>query len=81
MKLFSVNPQKEKRLQMPLEYYTVADVAGMLKISSTQVRRMIESDQLPAIRIAERCIRIPASRLEWLLKEKEKASEQLHTPI
>ena len=46
------------------QFYSPAEVAHELGISSTTVLRLIHDGQLPALRISERIYRIPAASFE-----------------
>lgn len=44
-------------------WYTIKEVADRLRVSHDTVTRMIDRDELPAIRVSARLIRIPAPAL------------------
>lgn len=44
-------------------WYTIKEAADRLRVSHDTVTRMIEREELPAIRVSARLIRIPASAL------------------
>lgn len=44
-------------------WYTIKEVADRLRVSHDTVTRMIERDELPAIRVSARLVRIPAPAL------------------
>lgn len=44
-------------------WYTIKEVAERLRVSHDTVARMIERDELPAIRVSARVVRIPAPAL------------------
>lgn len=52
------------------EYYTVSEVALLLRIKKTYIYDLISRGELKAIRISERRTRIPKSSLEDLLNYK-----------
>ena len=45
-------------------FYTPAEVAGILQVSSTTVMRWIHEGRLAAVRVSERIYRIPAPAFE-----------------
>lgn len=49
-----------------VRFLTVAEVAGMMRVSNMTVYRMVESGRLPAVRFG-RSYRIPESALEQVL--------------
>lgn len=47
---------------LSIKYLTVAEMAGLLRVSPTTIRRLISNGQLQAIRVGRgRCTRIPES--------------------
>ena len=44
-------------------WYTIKEVAERLRVSHDTVTRMIARDELPAIRVSDRLVRIPAPAL------------------
>lgn len=44
-------------------WYTIKEVADRLRVSHDTVARLIERDELPAIRVSARLVRIPAPAL------------------
>lgn len=49
-----------------VRFLTVAEVAGLMRVSNMTVYRMVESGRLPAVRFG-RSYRIPESALEQVL--------------
>lgn len=49
---------------MQKRFYTPAEVAELLKVSSTTVMNRIHSGALPAVRVSERIWRIPVPAFE-----------------
>jgi excisionase family DNA binding protein len=49
---------------MPERYYTIKEAAERLRVSHDTVSRLINSGDLPAIRVSQRLYRIPAPALE-----------------
>lgn len=47
-------------------WYTIKEVADRLRVSHDTVTRMIEREELPAIRVSARLVRIPAPALHML---------------
>ena len=47
-------------------WFTIKEVAERLRVSHDTVTRMIEREELPAIRVSARLVRIPAPALERL---------------
>jgi excisionase family DNA binding protein len=47
-------------------WYTIKEVAERLRVSHDTVTRMIEREELPAIRVSARLVRIPAPALHLL---------------
>ena len=47
-------------------WYTIKEVAERLRVSHDTVARMIERDELPAIRVSARLVRIPAPALHLI---------------
>lgn len=45
-------------------WYSIKEVAERLRVSHDTVGRMVERGELPAIRVSERIVRIPAPALE-----------------
>ena len=45
-------------------WYTIKEVADRLRVSHDTVARMIARDELPAIRVSDRIVRIPAPALQ-----------------
>ncbi|HJP88515.1 MAG TPA: helix-turn-helix domain-containing protein [Candidatus Limnocylindrales bacterium] len=44
-------------------WYSIKEVAELLRVSHDTVARMIDRDELPAIRVSARLVRIPAPAL------------------
>ena len=44
-------------------WYTIKEVAERLRVSHDTVARMVARDELPAIRVSDRLVRIPAPAL------------------
>lgn len=51
-----------------VRFLTVAEVAGMMRVSNMTVYRMVHSGELPAIRFG-RSFRIPESAVEHLIHQ------------
>lgn len=51
-------------LDIEFEYYTVPELAKLLKVSKSYIYDLINQSKLEAIRISERRIRIPASSIK-----------------
>ena len=53
------------------KYYTVPEVAEILKISKSQAYRLVQHGEIPCIRIGKKSVRIAESDLqEWLLENR-----------
>jgi len=50
-------------------YYTIEEVADLLKVSRESVRRWVRSKKLPAIKLGGKYIRIEASDLNSFIKK------------
>ena len=46
-----------------IEYYTVNEVAKMMRVSPSMVYKLIYRKQLPVVRIGKRLLRIPSTAL------------------
>lgn len=55
---------KARSRTTPKRFYTPAEVASILQVSSTTVMRWIHEDRLVAVRVSERIYRIPAPAFE-----------------
>ena len=63
------------------ELMTVAEVAGMLRISGPRAYALIEEAGIPYVRLSARRIRIPRSAFEdWLTARTFRAERQSETP-
>jgi excisionase family DNA binding protein len=49
---------------MANRWYSIKEVAERLRVSHDTVGRIVERGELPAIRVSERIVRIPAPALE-----------------
>ena len=49
------------------QFYTVAEVADIMRVSRMTVYRMVHSGELPAIRVGKNSYRVPRSALDQLL--------------
>jgi len=50
-------------------YYTIEEVASLLKVNPESVRRWVRSKKLPAIKLGGKYIRIEASDLDGFIKK------------
>jgi excisionase family DNA binding protein len=50
-------------------YYTIEEVANLLKVNPESVRRWVRSKKLPAIKLGGKYIRIEASDLDGFIKK------------
>ena len=50
---------------MPGRWYSIKEAAEALGVSHDTVTRLVERGELPAIRVSERIIRIPAPAFEF----------------
>ena len=50
---------------MPGRWYSIKEAAEALGVSHDTVTRLVEREELPAIRVSERIIRIPAPAFEF----------------
>lgn len=50
-------------------YYTIEEIATLLKVNPESVRRWVRSKKLPAIKLGGKYIRIEASDLEGFIKK------------
>jgi excisionase family DNA binding protein len=57
---------------MEKEFYTVKEVMALLQISEPTARRLLDSGQIPAVRVGE-LIRIPKEGLEASLETYKRA--------
>lgn len=53
-----------------MQLLTVAEVAARLRVSRPYAYKLIAQGRLPAIRLGERCVRVPAEELERVLRER-----------
>ncbi len=49
---------------MPGRWYSIKEAADMLGVSHDTVTRLVERGELPALRVSQRIIRIPAPAFE-----------------
>jgi len=52
-----------------LNYYTIEEVAEMLKVNPESVRRWVRSKQLPAIKLGGKYIRVEAGDLDRFISK------------
>lgn len=52
----------------PIEVYSVKEVAAILKTSCQQVRKMIQNEELPAVKVGREW-RIPAEQLHEFITD------------
>jgi len=52
-----------------LRFYTVAEVAGLLRVRKSYVYELVAQGRLPAIRLSARRIRIPHDALEEFVRQ------------
>lgn len=50
-------------------YYTIEEVASLLKVNPESVRRWVRSKKLPAIKLGGKYIRIEAGDLDGFIKK------------
>lgn len=56
--------ERRSRTVTEPRWFTIKEVAERLRVSHDTVARMIERDELPAIRVSARLVRIPAPALD-----------------
>ena len=54
--------------QKPI-YYTIEEVANILKVNPESVRRWVRAKKLPAIKLGDKYIRIESSDLDSFIKK------------
>jgi len=59
-----------------IRYLTVAEVAGVMRVSKMTVYRLLHSGELPGLRVG-RSFRVPAQALEAYLRAAATSEEQL----
>lgn len=64
---------------MEPRFFTPAEVAERLKVSTTSVLRWIHEGRLPAVRASERVYRVPVSALAVF--ESERSAEVVTVPV
>ncbi|MBP3222904.1 MAG: helix-turn-helix domain-containing protein [Actinomycetaceae bacterium] len=58
------------------QFYTVAEVADLIRVSRMTVYRMVHAGELPAIRVGG-SYRVPASALESLVSYQDSSIQEL----
>ena len=53
------------------EYYTVREVAGILKVEDQTIRKYITDGKIKALKLSSRLLRIPIKELDKLLNPKK----------
>lgn len=48
------------------QFYTVAEVADIMRVSRMTIYRMVHSGELPAVRVGKNSYRVPRSALDQL---------------
>ena len=48
------------------QFYTVAEVADIMRVSRMTIYRMVHSGELPAVRVGKNSYRVPSSALDQL---------------
>jgi prophage regulatory protein len=62
----------------PSKYYTVAEVANMLRVSERQVRNWVERGELKVFRIGRRGYRIAESELNAFIERRTQQGQDDH---
>ena len=55
-------------LDKNLDYYTIQEVADLLRVEHRSVRRYIKRGMIKAIKLSQNIVRIPREEIEHLLK-------------
>lgn len=53
----------------PYEFFTIDQVAKLLKVSKSTVRRVIKDGSLPAVRCRERCVRVAGFAIDNFIRD------------